>query len=275
MKPENILESDLLDIIFANRNKDYGAYTLRRNYSSTLIKSFAVTVLFSLSIAIALHIKSKFFNDKSSIAAGLPVHQFQLIKPAEQEKKKTVAKVVKRLPKHAQKAYVTPQIVKDELADKEVPQLEELKDKVIGTIDERGTSKADDELFIPAQEEGNSSEGKAIDKPTEPEEVAAPLMKAEVMPEFPGGMEAFKKFMLRHLRQPELSEGEKVVVKVQFVVDADGSIKNTNILQTGGVLDTEVIRVVGKMPKWKPGVQNGRYVAVYFTLPVTFLGADY
>jgi protein TonB len=47
-----------------------------------------------------------------------------------------------------------------------------------------------------------------------------------------------------------------------------------NILQSGGALDSEVLRVVAKMPKWKPGIQNGRFVPVYFTLPVTFMGPE-
>jgi len=94
------------------------------------------------------------------------------------------------------------------------------------------------------------------------------------MPEYPGGMEAFKKFMLRHLRQPDLNAGEKVVVKIQFVVKADGVINRLKVVQSGGVLDDEVLRVARKMPKWKPGVQNGQFVAVYFTLPVTFLGPE-
>jgi protein TonB len=72
----------------------------------------------------------------------------------------------------------------------------------------------------------------------------------------------------------QINYHEKIIVRVQFVVDFDGSIKQVNVLQSGGKLDGEVIRVVGKMPKWKPGVQNGRSVAVYFTLPVTFLGPE-
>ena len=160
------------------------------------------------------------------------------------------------------------------MADKNLPEVSELDNKIISNIDKDGGEADSDEVVIPAIENGKEGDGQNIEQPVEPVEPATPLIKAEVMPEFPGGMEAFKKFMLRNLRQPDLSEGEKVVVRVQFVVDADGSIKNMNILQSGGGLDSEVIRVVGKMPKWKPGVQNGRFVAVYFTLPVTFLGPD-
>ncbi len=81
--------------------------------------------------------------------------------------------------------------------------------------------------------------------------------------------------MLRNLRKPDdLEEGEKIVVIIKFIVEADGSIVNTEVLKSGGRFDEEVLRVVKKMPKWKPGVQNGRFVSVYFNLPVTFAGSE-
>jgi protein TonB len=274
MKPENILQADLLDIIFTNRNKDYGAYQLRKKYDSILLKSFAVTVLFAVSLAVVQHLATTYFKADKSVMPAVPVHEFEILKPAEPEKKKEVTKVLKKAPKQAQVANTIPEIVEDKLANKPVPQIEDLNNKIISNIDKSGVDAANDQVAVPAVEQGNTSQGETKIEAPETPEPAAPLIKAEVMPEFPGGMEAFKKFMLRNLRQPELAEGEKVVVRLQFVVDAEGSIKNINVVQSGGELDREVIRVVGKMPKWKPGVQNGRSVAVYFTLPVTFVGSN-
>jgi protein TonB len=235
--------------------------------------SFGVTILLVLSLVIVNHVKQN-FRDKIPALAVVPVHDVHLSNAPEPEKKKEVVKEIKKPVKHlAQKAYVVPKIVKDDIADKDLPEVKQLEDKVISNIDKSGSDVSNDELIVPTSD-NKGGEGQAIEKPAEVLEPTAPLVKAEVMPEFPGGMEAFKKFMLRNLRQPDLNEGEKIIVRVQFVVDADGSIKNMNILQSGGGLDNEVIRVVAKMPKWKPGIQNGRFVAVYFTLPVTFLGPD-
>ena len=95
------------------------------------------------------------------------------------------------------------------------------------------------------------------------------------MPEFPGGVEGLKRYLLRNLREPEgLQPGEKVVVLIRFVVDKDGSIDEATIVQSGGHFDQEVLRVIKKMPRWKPGIQNNRFVAVYYTLPVTFVGFE-
>jgi protein TonB len=225
-------------------------------------------------LVIVNQVKSN-FSDKIPALAVVPVHDVHLSNAPEPEKKKEVIKEIKKpLRQLAHKAYVVPKIVKDDIADKNLPEVKELENKIISNIDKTGNDVSNDELIVPVNDKGKGGEGQAVEKPAEVIEPTAPLVKAEVMPEFPGGMEAFKKFMLRNLRQPDLNEGEKIIVRVQFVVDADGSIKNMHILQSGGGLDNEVIRVVAKMPKWKPGIQNGRFVAVYFTLPVTFMGPD-
>lgn len=173
----------------------------------------------------------------------------------------------------AQVAHASIRIVSDDKADKPVQNTENLSGKLISTTNVEGSSTEEGYGAPAAIEEGE--DGAVI----EPQKGAAapetdPLTcKAEVMPQFPGGVEAFKKFMLRNLRQPDdLEEGEKVVVLVKFIVETDGSIVNAEILQ-GGRYDEDVLKVVKKMPRWKPGMQGGRYVPVYFTLPVTFVAS--
>jgi periplasmic protein TonB len=100
---------------------------------------------------------------------------------------------------------------------------------------------------------------------------------AEVMPEFPGGIEALKRFLLKNLRMPEnnLETGEQVKVIARFVVGADGRVRDIEIIQAADAdFNQEVRRVVGKMPDWIPGSQNHRNVAVYFNLPVNFVKSD-
>jgi protein TonB len=96
------------------------------------------------------------------------------------------------------------------------------------------------------------------------------------MPEFPGGKEALIRFLQKNLQQPnDFEEGQKVTVIASFVVDKDGSITGINITQHGrNDLDNEVVRVIKKMPRWKPGLQNGRSVAVYYKVPVTFVSTE-
>lgn len=274
MKPENILQADLLDIIFINRNKDYGAYALRKYYDSRLLKSFAITFLLAAIFVVGRYIKSYFFKEEVKTFSAAFVKDVELEKHVEIKKPEQAIKEIKRAPKPlAEKAYTEPKIVEDVKADKPLAAIDDLVNKVISNHDKDGEATAEDEVMIAPAEQGETNMGEQA-APIEPVEMELPLVKAEVMPEFPGGMEAFKKFMHRNLRQPDLEEGEKVVVRVRFVVDADGSINQVNVVKSGGTLDNEVLRVVGKMPKWKPGFQNGKHVAVYFTLPVTFLGPE-
>ena len=96
----------------------------------------------------------------------------------------------------------------------------------------------------------------------------------EQMPEYPGGMRAGLEFMARNLRYPAKAQeaGKQGRVIVQFVVRKDGSLSDFKVLRSVDPwLDAEAIRVISTMPKWKPGMQDGKPVSVKFTLPVTFM----
>jgi len=92
-------------------------------------------------------------------------------------------------------------------------------------------------------------------------------------PQFPGGAAAWATFLSRNLQAPEtLEPGEKKTVLVKFLVSEEGIVTQFEVVQSGGAaFDAEVIRVLKKMPKWKPALKNSVPVAVSFTQPVTFI----
>ena len=95
----------------------------------------------------------------------------------------------------------------------------------------------------------------------------------DVMPEFPGGMQAMMEFLKNNLRYPEelKAKGTQGNVVVQFVVDKEGSLTDVQVLRSvHPQMDAEAIRVVKAMPRWKPGMQDGKAVAVKYTVPVIF-----
>ena len=95
----------------------------------------------------------------------------------------------------------------------------------------------------------------------------------EQMPEFPGGMEALVKYMAENMKYPEDAKKQQVEgrVLVQFIVETDGSVSNTEVLmRVFPSLDAEAVRVISGMPKWIPGKQNGKVVRVKYTIPVSF-----
>ena len=96
----------------------------------------------------------------------------------------------------------------------------------------------------------------------------------EVQPAFPGGSAAMAKFLGENIKYPEAAKaaGKEGRVIVELVVKADGSLANIAVVRSSGdkSLDDEAVRVVGNMPKWKPGMQGGKAVNVKFLLPIIY-----
>ena len=119
-------------------------------------------------------------------------------------------------------------------------------------------------------------EAKSIKLPTEEkreDEEQVIFQVVEEMPSFPGGMRECMMFLGRNIKYPVLAQEAKIEgrVIVQFVVDRDGSITDTKVLRSvSPELDAEALRVVGMMPKWNPGKQRGKAVAVKYTMPIMF-----
>lgn len=261
MKPDTILKSDLLDIIFEGRNKDYGAYMLRKGYNHRLVRSLAVTIAMLVLFLAGWywinshHSKDKLFGvvDKNDVSLT-HVEILPTVPPP------STPPPVKQVVASVQ--YTKPLLVKEEVSP--MPAISDLgKDVQISTETHDGVP--------PVTDPGPASAVIAAPVPPVPEENAV-LTHADVMPSFPGGNEALKRFLLKNLRFDfgDQEAGSRLEIRCRFVVDQEGRVTQAEIIKSAGRndYDKEVIRVVGKMPVWTPGLQYGRKVAVYFTLPV-------
>jgi protein TonB len=116
------------------------------------------------------------------------------------------------------------------------------------------------EKTIPAIDKTSPMDGDAVD----------------VLPSYPGGMDALRKFLQKNLQTPdELEGGQSVSVRVKFVVDYTGKLKSFVTVQDGGqAFNNEVVRVLKKMPEWVPGKTKGENVSVYYVIPVRFETTD-
>jgi len=95
----------------------------------------------------------------------------------------------------------------------------------------------------------------------------------DILPEFPGGVDAMNRFLVQNIRFPEEAAraGIQGTVFVAFVVERDGSISNVRVLRgIGGGAEEEAVRVVSMMPRWSPGTQDGRPVRVNISMPIRF-----
>lgn len=95
----------------------------------------------------------------------------------------------------------------------------------------------------------------------------------ERLPEFPGGMVEFMKWLTKNLRYPVLARQQKIQGKVvvAFIINRDGTITGQKVVKSvSPELDREALRVLRMMPKWKPGEEKGKPCRTYFSIPVNF-----
>lgn len=270
MTSNEILKADVLDILFENRNKQYGAYALRKYYNNRLGMALGL----GLSAILAMG----FWLNQSSVHSQYSEPEFkkEVVKliacpiiPLEEPDKPATPPAARPATPVATIRHTNILIVPDVPPNEAMPEVGDLADPQIGTRTVAGdlptvNHTIDSPPAPPAAGTGN----------TDMEETRfAPV---ERLPEFPGGVSAWSAFLGRHLRVPdELEAGERRTVQVRFWVGEDGSVTRFEVAQTAGAaFDNEVIRVLKKMPKWKPAIQNGHPVAVTFTQPVTFQAVE-
>lgn len=102
----------------------------------------------------------------------------------------------------------------------------------------------------------------------------AVLRTVEQIPEFPGGIVQFMKWLTRNLRYPPQAQQQKIQGKVvvSFIVNKDGSISSPTVVKSvDPMLDNEAMRVVKMMPRWKPGLEKGKPCRTMFAIPINFV----
>ncbi len=270
MLPDKIMQSDLLDILFENRNKLYGAYTLRKSYNNTLKAAISATILLSafFTFIISTHHNKERYLTKTIILTpddSLSTFKTAAVKPQQPIQTKHVNST-------RQVNTSTPVITSDNIKSTQ-PTIDEIDNSIISNMNKDGMAP-DGKVEAPPSDYGNNVAASTTDMPAAIND--APLISADVMPQFPGGINELIKFIQQHIKQPDdLQPEEKIKVVASFIVTKNGNIENIKIINSGRPdLDKEVVKAISKMPQWKCGLQNGKPVAVYFNLPVTFQNAD-
>ena len=273
MNRENILKSDVLDIIFENRNKNYGAYPMRKNYGRRLFKALGIMMGLVLVLSAFTFLQpgkktySTIWVDIPDPQMGHPKVPEKKIVPEKPVNRQTVAEHLKFISNY--KFVPNTDSTSEIKTLKSTDEISLVNRPVIGPS---GTSSD----IVHVDNGGGTGEPiipviKTIDKKT-------PLFSADIMPSYPGGVSALLSFLKKNLQNPkEMEGGELVSVAIRFVVSFDGSLKNFEVLQDGGEqFNSEVIRVLKKMPTWIPGKSNsGEDVSVYYNIPVKFVSAEY
>ncbi len=278
----DLTSAEWRNLVFADKNKDFGAYQLRKNSDkrhnmAMLYMLLGLAVIFILIIGLSKW--SDYRAEQEAIAlqeqrekmmaAAIAQEEPEQEEPEVEEQKfeqpeVTVPEEVLATVQVTQIAIVDADKVKNEVMDMDAQKED---NTARGVVNQEGSDDAD--KFKAVQEQVVVKEPEPEVKPKEEEIFVAVEQQAE----FPGGQQALMRWLGNNVRYPESAQQNDVQgrVVVKFVVEKDGSIGQATIVK--GVdkdLDREALRVVKKMPKWQPGKNNGVAVRSYFNLPVVF-----
>jgi protein TonB len=266
--------NNLNEILFAGKNKNYGAYMIRSSYDSTVFKSLGIvgsTVLFFFG-AVYFWNRSKPDEIHHPICQVVP---YDVTPFAEQKKQDPdpngPAKKSHALTASAKQEQTESQVIRKDTNNVDEPQLNSQQTSSVQNTDPLSNPGSEN-----AGENGGSAEGPASEKPgsafgSEPQQG---MTDPDQLPEFEGGYAAISRFIASNLIYPELAKavGKQGKIGISFVVDEEGrvtSVKKINTLGYG--LDEEAIRVISRIPRFKsPGMFQGRKVKVQMTVPINF-----
>jgi periplasmic protein TonB len=273
MEVNQILKSDVLDIIFDGRYKDYGAYELRKTYD----KRIRLALIFTITISVLFFIVSLFIHNTKKnyyiVSDEIIIDDFKGV-----DKKIEPPKPSPPLRTNPSSVEITnftpPLIVEDDKVkpNDKTPAIDNLEGTIIGTINQPG-DKSNGVLEGPIE----ASTGVAQINTEEDYEKVFPSV--QIPSEFPGGDEAWKIYLQRNLNS-EVPKNNgapigKYTVEVSFIVDKEGNISNVTGVLPNDVNDygtiEEAVRVIKRGPKWKPGIQNGVQVKSLKKQKITFL----
>lgn len=273
MEAHKILQADLLDIIFDGKNKQYGAYSLRKRYDERIKKAMIVTFV---TVALII-VGSVFATSNRSLEKGLDVEDITITTFTEVLPPPVIPPPPVKVtppPELNTVKFVQPVVVND---DDVAPD-----DKIEDINDDQAisnTTVVSDNTMQIVQAPVEDKATNVIELPKGNDDADQIFHKVEVDAEFPGGITAWRRYLEKNLDantpvENGAREGTYQVV-VKFIVSMDGSISDVHAETSHGFgMEAEAIKIIKKGPKWTPALQNGKHVNAYRRQPVTFVVSE-
>ena len=276
MEANKILQADILDLIFEDRNKEYGAYELRSKYNKRITLALAITAGIAIAMFGAMFLSDALASDKDDSVIVRDVVVQEIKQPDEPPPPPPPPPPkAPPPPPQVEMAKFTPPVIKkdEEVKQEEIPPVKEMEDKKISIINQEGV-KDEGIITPPVVDEGKG----VVEAPKEDLDTKI-FEKVEI----PASVD--KRAWVSHLErqlqryiEDAASQGMspgQYTVQVRFLVERDGSIADVKALNDPGYgLSKGAVDVVKKGPKWRPGEQNGRQVRSYHTQPITFVVSE-
>jgi len=255
MAKEKIKAPAFDDIVFENRNKEYGAYSLRKKYNRNVVIALIIGILILGTAVITPYLNAKAAENKAKKAE----RQVE-IKMENLDQPQQIAPPPPPPPPPpdaVQQARYVPPVVVDSIKPEEATQLMSADQAQVEVKNEEVVA----EVAVVAEEVQEN-----VDE-------AEPFVVVEEMPMFPGGESALLAYISEHTQYPEVAKENNIQGKVivRFCVTSKGGVDKVEILKSvDPELDKEAIRVVKTLPAFKPGKQGGKPVPVWYMVPINF-----
>ncbi len=277
MEANKILNSEFLDILFEGRNKEYGAYELRKSYNKRMARSIIIMLTICLLIFV-ISVVAKTIRDKAPKQMVVQDVQLEDIKQPKETPPPPPPPPPKEPPKVEVTKFTPPKIVKDEEVkpEEKPPEQEKLEDTKIGAINVDGVK---DETVAPPT---NTGTGVVAAPKTDNQDYDKEFTSVQVEAKFPceaNKNDCWGKYLQRNLNNQTPADNGAApgnyTVTVSFLVDKDGNISQVQALNDPGYgCKAEAMRVIQKGPKWIAAVQNGRHVIYRQKQNITFQVTD-
>jgi protein TonB len=263
----DLYRTEWLDLVFDDRNKEYGAYDLRKHYAGNLVK--AMGIAFAGIALLFIGCAFLFKHIPVEITKVVPITlnpRIVVITPKVEHPKPQTTIVHPPAPTVAN----PPMVVAPDPESKPPVTIDDLAGKNIGPVTTQGTGTTTIDVPPVTQGTGTSSQP-AVDNGLHD------VTGLDVMPEPFGGTNAWSKFLQKNIHYPNqaVDAGVQGKVWITFIIEKDGHLSNITVEKgVGSGLDDEALRVLKLAPAWKPGKQNGQPVRVKYSIPINFILPD-
>ena len=275
MANQSIYSNQWIDLVFENRNKDYGAYQLRNENPKTTLKALAIGLLL-ITVVVSIPMFLNKFGTHAPIIGSLPDHDIITISPFNYPPKpkldkETVAPLTK---KEIEKPKT--EAKKENLIDPTVTEAAKAKTEINTNEEAQQSTSKPEEGAVLGNVNGGAKGGtgtllESNATGTNPDENGTHIATIlDKQPSFPGGMSKFYSYVAQNFNTPETAFSNSIKVYVSFVIEKDGSMTDIQVMRNPGYgLDKEAIRVLKSLKtKWTPGILNGKPVRTAYNLPI-------
>ena len=253
------------EIIFENRNKNYGAYVIRSDYGNTILKSLGATVLFFATICLLAVLLTNTVEEVKKLDIGENIiPSIEVYKTVEVEMPPLKRELAAVTPPAASTANT--EAVSTNLNDHAIEQRTDVVQTTEGVNNPNGQATNPDAITGEGTNPANTAETVGVSEGTI-------NSKPEAMPDVMPSFDNMAAFLQRNLKYPTMALSADVSGKVivNFIIDEEGKIEKATILSGIGYgCDEEALRVIKLMLKWKPGIKNGKPVKATFNQAIVF-----